>query len=635
MKIERVQEILEKIKKVKIAVLGDYCLDAYWTLDKQKSEISLETDLATEPVSQQRYSLGGAGNIVANLAAQQPKKIQTIGVIGDDLFGYELQKQLEKLNVDNGFLIKQKEKFDTYTYSKRYIGDQEKSRIDFGCFNQRSKQTDDLLLKGFEQALIENDVIIFNQQISNSIPNDSFFTKIDELLVQQPDKIVIYDTRNYGEKLSHIHRKTNATESAKLVGKNYSHDTIIQKEELLQIGKQLFQKSQKPIFITRGDRGVLVFDQNGSTEINGIQILKQLDIVGAGDTFISALACCLAAGITSGESAVFANFAAGITVQKLFTTGVAYPHEILQVAEDPDYIFNPELAEDINRAKYYKNTTIEIITKTDKFELGKIKHAFFDHDGTISTLRIGWQDVMEKVMVQCILGDQIETVGQSTFDKVKNRVKDFIDKSTGIQTILQMESLIGMVQEFGFVPENKILDKFSYKEIYNNALMKNVQSRIDQLTTGKIKPENFIIKNAVEFLQTLKERGITLYLASGTDLDDVKTETSILGYADLFDGGIFGAVGDIKKYSKKLLIKKVMEEKNLQGNELVFFGDGPVEMRECRKKNGIAVGVASDESKREGLNLEKREKLIKAGAHFVVPDFSEYGKLNEVLFREI
>lgn len=634
MKIECVKNILEKISKVKIAVLGDYCLDAYWTLDMQKSEISLETDLATEPVSQQKYSLGGAGNIVANLSALKTKRIQAIGVIGDDLFGFELQKQLKELNVDTEFLIKQKEKFNTYTYSKRYVGDQEQPRIDFGCFNQRTKQTDDLLFKGFEKALAENDAIIFNQQVSNSIPNDSFFVRIEELLVQNPNKTFIFDSRHYGEKLNNVSRKTNAIEAANLVGKNCSHDSIVEKEKLVRIGQQLFQKSQKPIFITRGDRGVLVFDLTGSTEINGIQFLKQLDIVGAGDTFISAIASCLAAGISPKESAAFANFAASVTVQKLFTTGVAYPNDILKVAEDPDYIFNPELAEDSKNAKYYKNTTIEIITQTDEIKLGNIKHAFFDHDGTISTLRIGWQEVMEKVMIQCILGDHLETIEKSIFDKVKNRVQDYIDKSTGIQTILQMEALIEMVKESGFVLENKILDKFGYKKIYNDALMKNIQSRIDQLSSGKIEPENFIIKNAVDFLKALKERGVTLYLASGTDLKDVKSEAQILGYGDLFDGGIFGAVGDIKKYSKKLLIKKVMEEKKLQGNELVFFGDGPVEMRECRKKGGIAVGVASDESKREGLNPKKREKLIKAGAHFLVPDFSDYGKILKLFFKE-
>ena len=119
------------------------------------------------------------------------------------------------------------------------------SNIDFGCFNQRTKQTDDLLLKGFEKVLLENDVIIFNQQISDSIPNNSFFTEIENLITQHPDKIVIYDTRHYGEKLKKVYRKTNATEVTKLVGKNYSYKTIVKKDEFMRITVRELKKHQK------------------------------------------------------------------------------------------------------------------------------------------------------------------------------------------------------------------------------------------------------------------------------------------------------------------------------------------------------------------------------------------------------
>lgn len=82
MKPEFLQEILEKIKSVKIAVIGDFCLDAYWFVDKSKSEISIETGNPTEPVRLQKYSLGGAGNVANNLAALEIKDIRAFGVIG-------------------------------------------------------------------------------------------------------------------------------------------------------------------------------------------------------------------------------------------------------------------------------------------------------------------------------------------------------------------------------------------------------------------------------------------------------------------------------------------------------------------------------------------------------------------------
>jgi len=76
-----------------------------------------------------------------------------------------------------------------------------------------------------------------------------------------------------------------------------------------------------------------------------------------------------------------------------------------------------------------------------------------------------------------------------------------------------------------------------------------------------------------------------------------------------------------------------MSSSNLQGPEMMTVGDGPVEMRECRKKDGITVGIASDEVRRHGLNMEKRTRLIKAGAHFIIPDFSNYRLLLDILLK--
>ncbi|MFA5819183.1 MAG: hypothetical protein WC854_07880, partial [Bacteroidales bacterium] len=90
MKAELLQEIIERINSVKIAVVGDFCLDAYWFVDESKSEISIETCHATRPVRQQKYSLGGAGNVTNNLAAMEVKDIRALGVIGHDPFGPEM-----------------------------------------------------------------------------------------------------------------------------------------------------------------------------------------------------------------------------------------------------------------------------------------------------------------------------------------------------------------------------------------------------------------------------------------------------------------------------------------------------------------------------------------------------------------
>ena len=632
MKIDRIKEILNGIKNVKIAVYGDFCLDAYWLLDPHGSEVSAETGLMAQAVSRHYYSLGGASNVVANLAALEPAAIQVIGVVGDDIFGRELKRQLHELGVDTTSLVVQKENFDTVTFGKPYLEGNEQPRIDFGFFNKRTEATDQALLNGIRSALETADALIFNQQVPGCITNESFIDHLNSLFDEFPDKIVLLDSRHYGHRFKNIYRKTNDLEAALLNNADVKPDDVLTLADVKKYAQSLAQQSGKPVFVTRGQRGIITVDSDGVHDVPGIQLMKKLDIVGAGDTVTSALALCLGAGLRPAEAAKFANFAAAVTVQKLFQTGTASGDEILEVGKEPDYIYQPELASDRRRACYLDNTEIEFCYQSISF--GRIKHVVFDHDGTISTLREGWEQIMAPVMIKAVLGDKYETADETLYHKVRNRVADCIDKSTGIQTILQMEALVEMVREFGVVPPDKILDKFAYKEIYNNALMEVVNQRIEKFKRGELDINDYTVKGALAFLKVLHQRGMKLYLASGTDRHDVIDESKALGYADLFDGGIYGAVGDITKYSKKMVIEKIMADNNLQGPELAVLGDGPVEIRECRKRDGIAIGIASDEIRRHGLNIEKRTRLIKAGAHIIIPDFSQYDKLIKLLLQQ-
>jgi len=629
---ERIKEILTRIKDVKVAVYGDFCIDAYWLLDPRGSEVSLETGLQAQAVGKHYYSLGGASNVVANLAALEPKAIMVIGVVGDDIFGRELRRQFHELGVDTKHLVIQGENFDTVAFGKPYLEGNEQPRMDFGFFNKRTQATDDALLAGIKDALETAAVLIANQQVPGSITNESFIDGANSLYEKYTDKPVLLDSRHFGRKFRHIYRKTNDLEAAQLNNVDVGLSDVLALTDLKEYALNLYRQFNKPVFLTRGPRGIITVDSDGIHEVPGIQLLKKLDTVGAGDTVTSALALCLGAAVPPAEAAEFANFAAAVTVQKLFQTGTASGREILGIGKDADYIYQPELASDRRRACYLEGSEIELCYGS--LPAAEIKHAVFDHDGTISTLRQGWEQIMAPVMVKAVLGDAYETADETLYHKVRNRVIDYIDQSTGIQTVVQMEALVEMVKEFGLVPPEKIRDKFGYKQIYNEALMELVNRRIEKFKHGELDIHDYTIKGSLEFLKALKQRGIKLYLASGTDRDDVVAEAEALGYAELFDGGIYGSVGDIAKYSKKMVIAKIMTENNLRGAELAVFGDGPVEMRECRKRDGIAIGIASDEIRRHGLNTEKRTRLIKAGAHVIVPDFSQHDRLMNLLFQE-
>ncbi|MHC4541745.1 MAG: PfkB family carbohydrate kinase, partial [Planctomycetota bacterium] len=545
MKEERIREILARIKDVKVAVYGDFCIDAYWLLDPRGSEVSLETGLQARAVAGHYYSLGGASNVVANLAALEPAAIQVTGAIGDDIFGRELIRQLGNLGADTTGLVVQAENFDTVTFGKPYLEGSEQPRIDFGFFNRRTEATDEALLAAVEKALQWADVLIVNQQVPGSIPNESFIGRANELFGRFAEKVIVLDSRHYGDKFKNIWRKTNDLEAARLNNVAVHLDDVLSLADVKKYAGTLYQQFHKPVFLTRGSRGILIVDSEGLHEVPGIQLLKKLDTVGAGDTVTSALALCLGAGVRPAEAAEFANFAAAVTVQKLFRTGTASGPEILKVGADADYIYQPELACDRRKACYLDDSEIELCCKS--MPAARIKHAVFDNDGTISTLRQGWEQIMAPVMIKAILGQKYETADETLYHKVRKRVLDYIDQSTGVQTVVQMEVLVEMVQEFGLVPAGEIRDKLGYKQIYNDALMGLVNTRIDKLKRGQLDIDDYTIKGALEFLKALRQKSVKLYLASGTDHEDVVAESEALGYAGLFEGGIHGSVGDVAR----------------------------------------------------------------------------------------
>ena len=630
MKKEQLQKILKDISKVKIAVVGDFCLDAYWFIDESMSEISVETNQATRPVAKQRYSLGGAGNVTNNLAAMGIKDIRAFGVIGTDPFGAEMVRVMKATGIEPRNLLVQENDWYTHTYAKPYIDDNEFNRVDFGNYNRLSIETADRLIANLLKEIPEVDVIIINQQVPSGIHIDYFKKRLVEVIAQFPDKNFIVDSRNFNDFYTGAIRKMNDTEAARLCGLDKKPDDVVLYSEIVASANELFQRYKRPLFITRGSKGSLTIDQNGITDIPGLMILSKVDTVGAGDSYLAGAASSLAAGYSMNIAAQVGSFVAGVTVQKLFQCGTASPEEILGIGEDPDYIFASELAEDMRHASYLPETEIEIVRKWEG-QL-QIKHAIFDHDGTISTLREGWELIMAPMMMKAILGEMYLEADDALYQKVQNRVNEFIDKTTGIQTLVQMQGLIGLIREFGCVPEEKILDEFGYKQIYNEELLEMVKVREAKFAKGELSLEDFTLKNAVTFLQKLHDAGIKLYLASGTDEEDVKSEARVLGYDHLFEGRIYGAVGDVTKEAKKIVLDRILDMiGDSASGKVATFGDGPVEMRETNKRGGVSVGIASNELRRYGLNESKRTRLIKAGADVIVPDFSQYQQLLDLL----
>lgn len=271
---------------------------------------------------------------------------------------------------------------------------------------------------------------------------------------------------------------------------------------------------------------------------------------------------------------------------------------------------------------FLDNTTIEIHRE---IQTGNIRHVVFDFDGTISLIRDGWQNVMVPMMVEFL---QTETGTTETGAELEALVVDFVDRLTGKQTIYQMMQLGEEIEKRGGTPKEPL----AYKDEYNRRLLPVVEARIAGLAAGKLSAEPLRVPMALEFLQSLREMGIHCYLASGTDVEFVKNEASLLGVTAYFDGGIFGALREYKKFSKAMVIQKILTDFQLSGSELLIVGDGYVEIENAKAVGAIAVGVASVEDNRYNMNADKRERLIRAGADIIIPDFREGAKLLDYLF---
>ena len=624
-------DLLTRIRDVRIGILGDFCLDAYFMLDSRASEISLETGLPTRPVKTQRYSLGGAGNVAHNLWAMDVRRLSLFGALGPDPFGKEMLGMMEERGMNTSGLQVQHESWDTHVYTKPYENNREESRIDFGNFNLLQEETGERILEELEERLAHLDLVVINQQVVSGIHTPAFRTGLVELMQRHPGFTFIADSRHHSDAYTGAIRKINMREALRLSGQREESAEWVSASEMEQIARTLHERWGTPLFLTRGEHGCIVYDQAGYQELPGLLIISPIDSVGAGDSVLAGIAAALGVGASPLTAAQLGSFVAGVTVQKLFITGTASPEEILAIGTDPDYRYRPDLARQPRRAAYEPGTQIEIVSALPATKA--FTHFIFDQDGTLSTLRQGWEEIMEPMMVKAILGDRAAGVEETLYQDVVASVRDYIDKTTGVQTLVQMKGLCDLVRRFGMISEPGILDEVGYKKIYNDELLQMVTGRIERLRSGDLDVGDFTIKKAVPFLQALRKRGARLYLASGTDQEDVVREADILGYAPLFEGRLYGSVGDITRDAKKLVLERIMHDIGDQAStRIVTFGDGPVEMRETHKRGGYAVGVASNEIRRHGLNLSKRRRLIEAGADLIVPDFSQMDRLLSLLF---
>ncbi len=334
---ERLRKILETLKSKKICVFGDFYLDRYsiGIMECISREAPIPIVRLKTPQST-RHLPGAAGNVSMNIA-NLGTGVSVIGIIGDDIFGKHLEEILSAQGVDTGGLVVAKDRptgaFEKFYASAFHSRIQQVARVDTEAAKQITSGQENLLIDHFHRQLEVCDGFIFADYAE--IAGTGVIT--EKVLYEaaaasrKTGKIFIGDSRLRVDEFKEMMCVPNDYEAAMATGIYESHSShAIDDNTVIQAGKLLRKKTNKAVFITRGNRGISVFDEDDNYLFKPTLSLDgEIDPTGAGDTVASAIAASLCAGASLGEAAEIANIAARVTVGKIGTTGTASQSEIL------------------------------------------------------------------------------------------------------------------------------------------------------------------------------------------------------------------------------------------------------------------------------------------------------------------
>ena len=252
-----------------------------------------------------------------------------------------------------------------------------------------------------------------------------------------------------------------------------------------------------------------------------------------------------------------------------------------------------------------------------------ISHVIFDFDGTLSWLRSGWPDLMARLFAEFIPAPERNSPA------VLQHLRREILALNGKPSIYQVRRFAQMAEQFKAAPPAPD----SLLQLYFARLDAVLRGRVDAISRRETLPDAFVITGARPLLEELRQRGVKLFILSGTAEPDVRRETELLQLKPFFGERIHGSTPG-QEFSKQHVIDRILAEEGITGSQLLSFGDGPVEIEFTKAAGGCAVGVASDEEKNGSgvIDPDKREHLLRAGADAIIPDYRDMRWILDTFF---
>jgi rfaE bifunctional protein kinase chain/domain len=332
----RLQQITVRYGRLRLAVVGDFCLDRYLEIDPRRAETSIETGLPVRNVVNVRAQPGGAGTILNNLVALGIGELYPVGFCGFDGEGYELRRALEtRRGVRLDHFVQTQER-RTFTYCKPLLMSPGKppvelNRLDSKNWTPAPRAIQEKLAQSIRRLTGRVDAFIVLDQVD--APETGVVTKLILQTLRainraNPTLPILADSRQGLRHFPPLIFKMNAVELAA----SRKSKRRLSLAQMKTVAAAIAQKNRQPVFVTLAERGILAAAPDGQVEhVPTLPVRGPIDIVGAGDSVTANLAAALAAGANLREAIELANAAASVVIHQLGTTGTASVRQIRDV----------------------------------------------------------------------------------------------------------------------------------------------------------------------------------------------------------------------------------------------------------------------------------------------------------------
>jgi len=272
------------------------------------SRISPEAPVPVVEVENESVRLGGAANVAHNITSLGAQAL-LIGVVGDDANGAELRRILNSANTTSDGIILDPTR-PTTKKTRVIAHNQHVVRIDSEVKRDIDESVQKKILTVLENNIHSIDGIIIEDYNKGVVVKELIHAIID--LTRRHNKIITIDPKfnNFFEYKHATVFKPNVKETEEALGRKLKTET-----DVVEAGKILLEKlSAQYVLLTRSEKGMSLFEQNGTVSHIPTHAREVADVSGAGDTVIATLTAMLASGANIYEAATLANIAGGIVV---------------------------------------------------------------------------------------------------------------------------------------------------------------------------------------------------------------------------------------------------------------------------------------------------------------------------------